>query len=45
MNIAPTFFTACGSLPPEEAVSPNGGLSAERVAHFWIIPFVHGTTS
>ena len=30
---------------PEGAVPPKGGLSAERVAHFWIIPFVQGTTS
>ena len=45
MNIAPTLPTACGSLPPEGSVPPKGGLSAERVAHLWIIPFVQGTTS
>ena len=28
--LAPTLPTACGSLPPEGAVPPKGGLSAER---------------
>jgi len=29
MNVAPTLFTACNALPPEGAVPPKGGLSAE----------------
>ena len=29
-NKAPTLPTSCGSLPPEGAVPPKGGLSAER---------------